>query len=183
LKPVILEAFENENFIGNTLKRLFEQKGQEYFYFKLKDMNILPCRSCGICSIKTPGKCIVVDDDMPVILKAVASSSMLIMITPIVFGGYSSQLKKAVDKFMLLATPLYSGKGGRLLHLPRYGHKSLLGIGVTKNNSRFQEDSFRKLVAHNALNLQYANSTLVFKPSDETAKIKRDIELALKEGK
>ena len=109
MSSIILDGFENENSIGNTLKRLIEEKGVKSTYFKLKDMNILPCRSCGSCGLKTPGKC-VIDDDMPKIMKAIATSSLYVMLTPIRFGGYSSQLKKAVDRTMSMGFPFISSE-------------------------------------------------------------------------
>jgi len=109
MSSVILDSFEGEHFIGATLKQLLDEKGVASTYFKLKDMNILPCRSCGSCGLKTPGKC-VIDDDMPKIMKAIATSSLYVMLTPIRFGGYSSQLKKAVDRTMSMGFPFISSE-------------------------------------------------------------------------
>lgn len=180
MSSVILDAFESEKSIGNTLKRLLEEKGQEFSHFKLKDMNILPCRSCGSCGVKTPGKC-VLDDDMHGIMRAIAPSSLIIMLTSIRFGGYSSQLKKVLDRTMVMGLPLYIVKDGHLLHPMRYGKKSLLGIGLAEENLQGQEENFRTLVARNALNMQFACNTLIFKPSDDMTIIKREMESALKE--
>jgi multimeric flavodoxin WrbA len=153
---------------------------KELISFELRNMNILPCRSCGACSFKSPGKC-VLQDDSHEMLRAIARCSTIVMLTPIRFGGYTSTLKKAVDKFMSLGLPLYKVEQGHLLHPTRYGSKLIVGVGVYEGNSEDQENCFRKLVENNALNLQSAYRTLILKPSYDTEKLKQEICGLLKE--
>jgi len=179
---VILDAFEKENSIEKALKNLLKKTGKKSSYFKLKDLNILACRSCGACEMKSPGKC-VFHDDMPEIMRAIAPGSLLVMLTPVRFGGYSSQLKKVIDKLMILVLPLYTVKDGHLLHPPRYGKKTLLVIGLTGQNLPGEEENFRLLAARNALNLQFTHKTLLFAPADPIGRIEREIEETLCEVK
>lgn len=179
MSVIILDGFEEENIIGTVLKKMFEEKGKEFSYFKLKDMNILPCRSCGACAYKSPGKC-VFEDDMPSIIKSFAKSSVMIMLTPIRFGGYSSQLKKALDKFVAVGFPLYMVKDGHMLHPMRYDSKLIIGIGISSKDVKGAEDNFRTLVERNGLNMQCTQKTLIFKPSDDIRKIKHEIEGVLR---
>ena len=53
---VILDAMEDKNSISDNLKEKIIQRGDELSYFELRDMKILPCRSCGACGYKSPGK-------------------------------------------------------------------------------------------------------------------------------
>ncbi len=168
MKFVILDAMENENSISSLLINLLQEKG-EVTIFKVVDMSISPCRSCGSCGFKSPGKCIV-DDDIHEILKAIAKCDAFIMLTPIRFGGYPSCLKKVVDKFMLLALPSFIVKNGHLLHPARYDTKTLVGIGISDGNSGEQEESFKNLVANNALNVQYPHKALVLRSEDSIEK-------------
>ena len=176
---VILDGFEEENIIGAILKKMFEEKDKEFSYFKLKDINILPCRSCGACAYKTPGKC-VFEDDMANIIRAFVKSDVMIMLTPISFGGYSSQLKKALDKFVAVGVPLYMVKDGHMLHPMRYDSKLIIGIGIALKDVKGVENNFRTLVERNGLNMQCTQKTLIFKPSDDIRKIKHEIEGALR---
>lgn len=171
---VVLDAMEGENNISIILKEKLQQVDKESVYFKLKDMNIAPCRSCGACGYKSPGKC-VVNDDSHKILGAMAKGNVMVMLTPIRFGGYSSTLKKAVDKFMNLCLPSYTVKHGHLLHPARYGSKSIIAIGINQGNSREQEESFKKLVENNALNLQASCKTLVLKVSEDMEILEQEI--------
>jgi multimeric flavodoxin WrbA len=116
---VILDAMEGDNIISSNLKEQLMETDKELISFELRNMNILPCRSCGASSFKSPGKCVVKDDSHEV-LGAIAKGNMLVMLTPIRFGGYNSTLKKAVDKFMNLCLPSYAVKHGHLVHPARY---------------------------------------------------------------
>lgn len=172
---VILDAMEKENGISDLLERVLKEGREKVSHFKLKDMNILHCRACEGCAFKSPGKCIF-NDDMHHILRALARCSTIIILTPIKFGGYPSRLKKAIDKIALLALPSYIVKDGRLLHPSRYGFKTLVGIGVTEKEVPGQEESFKRLVENNAVNLQYACKTLVLKASEDRLKIEQELE-------
>ncbi len=172
---VILDAMEGKNSISDSLKEKMVQRGEEFSYFELRDMKILPCRSCGACAFKSPGKCIF-KDDMHEILHKLANSSAIIMLSPVTFGGYSSTLKKAVDKFAQMALPSYKVKNGHMVHPARYGSKILIGIGVQGAASEDREKSFKRLVENNGLNMQSEHKAIVLNSSVDTEKIKQDID-------
>jgi multimeric flavodoxin WrbA len=178
LKTVILDAMENEGNMLNTFGEAFNDK-EEISYFKLKDMNILPCRSCGGCSYKSPGKC-VAKDEIHEIFREIARCNTLIFLTPVRFGGYPSQLKKVVDKFMILALPTFTVRDGHLLHPSRYDSKLLIGIGIVKEGLRDQEESFKTLVENNALNLQYSHNSFIVRSSEQMKSIEEEIGSILK---
>lgn len=154
---VILDGTEglktNEKLVTNYITETMKKSGMSYVYYDLKDMNILACRSCGFCGFKSPGRC-VYNDDMPDVIRAIAKSRGIIFLTPIRFGGYSSNLKKAVDKLALMGLPLYIVKEGNLLHPMRYGHFSVVGIGISNGSIEKQDEAFKLLVERNALNMQ-----------------------------
>ena len=182
---VILDGMESENDIENVLKKVIEKENKSYTYFKLKDMKILPCRNCGICGVKMPGEC-AFKDDMPKIIKALVKSEMVVMLTPIRFGGFDSQLKKAVDKLSLLGSPFLEVKKGKLSHPGRYNTdgKSMFFdfvIGVSRNHSESQKQSFRNLIIQNAAIMEMSYKTLIVEEADDITKIEHCIIDALKE--
>jgi len=177
LSIVLLDARENNSNIGvivSTFKKLFEERGEVINYFLLKDMNILPCRSCGACSFISPGKC-VIKDDIHEIMRAIAKCNIYIFITPIRFGGFSSQLKKVVDRTMPLGLPLYVVRKGHMLHPMRYGHKFILAVGITEEKYSGQEENFSNLVGRNAVNMQASHRTLVLESTDDKENIENRI--------
>ena len=175
MSSVILDAMESADHISNVINHITKEKAEEIFHYKLKDMKILPCRSCGACGFKSPGKC-VIKDDAHEILRAIANCNHIIMLTPIKFGGHSSCLKKVVDKFMNLSLPTYTVKKGHLLHPARYDVKNIIGIGVYEKNSKEQEESFKRLIENNAFNLQYPFKALTLESQGNIEEIKVKID-------
>ena len=77
-----------------------------------------------------------------------------VLLTPIVFGGVSSELKKAVDRMIPLYSPLFRRVRGEVHHRPRYSrYPSLVGIGVTDRGlGTNDEQVFRRLFDRIAVN-------------------------------
>lgn len=170
MKSIILDAFGKENPIAARVVKLLKENG-ELSYHKLSDMSIQPCRSCGACGFKSPGKCII-NDDIHQIMKDIAYGDLLVKLTTVRFGGYSSRLKSAVDRLMPLGLPLYMVKKGHLLHPMRYGQKKLLVIGLLEDNLSGEDANFKALVEKNALNMQTSyHKALTFKTTDDEAYI------------
>lgn len=177
---VVLDATKSNDEISKALISEIGKKGVEYSHYILEDKNIQPCRSCGACGFKSPGRCVVADD-MQDVLKAVAKCSIIVMITPVRFGGYASTLKKAIDRFMPLGVPTYFVEHGRLLHPARYGRKMLLVVGIYEGDPKEQAASFKKLVEHNAFNMEYCQRTVLVEASEDTAEIAHELEYAIRE--
>ncbi len=114
---------------------------------------------------------------------------MLIFLTAVTFGGYSSELKKAIDRIsctMLL--PFFTKIQGEVHHKPRYSPlPSLLGIGVLPGPDEESESIFRALVQRNSVNLHNpAAESAVFYTSDKAESIEarvRSLLTNLKERK
>jgi multimeric flavodoxin WrbA len=172
---------DKPEMVSSAVKEIYSKICDELSYFKLCDMEVKPCRSCGSCSQKTPGEC-VFDDDIKVIFHELVRSDVVVMLTPIRFGGYSSQLKKVVDKFMLLGLPLYAVKNGHMVHPPRYGEKKLVVIGVKERDVEEQEKSFKTLAKNNALNLNYTHDTIILDKCDVEGAIREINSLYNKEA-
>jgi multimeric flavodoxin WrbA len=121
--------------------------------FQLRDIPLAYCRGCFECWKKTPGVCRTKDAG-PVIAKAIAQSDVLANITPITFGGYSSELKKALDRCICLVSPFSKRIHGEVRQRARYDHYPfLLTYGMLPEPDAEQERIFRLLVQRNAINL------------------------------
>jgi multimeric flavodoxin WrbA len=131
--------------------------------FALAGMDIQPCRGCFSCWVKTPGRCVIHDDE-EAILRATAASDRVIWLTPITFGGYSPELKKALDRIIPILLPFFAKVRGETHHPLRYERRRrLLAIGTLKQEDADSEGVFRHLVGRNALNMgDVAAATVVF---------------------
>jgi multimeric flavodoxin WrbA len=142
--------------------------------FTLAGMDIKACRGCFSCWVKTPGRCVIQDDE-EAILGATAASDRVIWLTPITFGGYSPELKKALDRIIPILLPFFSKVRGETHHPLRYPRaRRLLAIGTLKQEDADSEGVFRHLVGRNALNMgDVAAATVVFSGDTSIADIEK----------
>lgn len=150
--------------VADELERL----GLIVRHVTLRDLQVAPCLGCFECWTRTPGVCKEKDAGRD-LARAYVRSHLVAFVTPVTFGGYSSQLKKAVDRMLCVELPFFTRVGGEVHHRPRYARRpALLVIGVLPETSREQERIFHELVRRNAVNLQASAfaSHVVVPPSD-----------------
>lgn len=130
-----------------------ENDGWEIDSILLQNVNIAPCQGCFECWIKTPGEC-KIDDEGREIAKKMVHSDLIIHFTPITFGGYSYELKKAIDRFIPVLLPFFTKRDGEVHHTHRYEHRaSIIVIGILPQTNEEKETVFKTLVQRNSLNM------------------------------
>ncbi len=135
------------------IKTIFVDQKWEINEIRLNEINLAYCTGCFSCGIKTPGKCIISQDIVPISKKFMASD-LAIYFSPITFGGYSSSLKKVLDRHIPLILPYFQEVNGEIHHEKRYAKKPcLLSIGFLENSDIPQEEIFRALLSRNAINM------------------------------
>ncbi len=119
----------------------------------LREVPVAYCQGCFECWLKTPGTC-KTDDAGREIAAAFIQSDVVTLLTPVTFGGYSSELKKALDRNAGLVLPFFTHIRGEVHHRPRYArYPALLAIGLLPQPDPVQERVFHTLVGRNALNM------------------------------
>ncbi|MCI5217678.1 MAG: flavodoxin family protein [Candidatus Electrothrix sp. LOE2] len=157
-KIVLLDGTRTEDTdLGPVLKLLLielsKQYGDEIKTFTLRKMALEHCIGCFNCWIKTPGKCIYKDSGEE-ILQTILQSDIVVFFTPIIFGGYSSELKKVVDRLIPMLLPFFKNFQGETHHPFRYSRfPRLVGAGVHRHLPDNQLDHFKMLIGRNAANL------------------------------
>jgi multimeric flavodoxin WrbA len=120
--------------------------------FTLRAAKIGYCQGDFECWVKTPGMC-KMDDDARTIARAVIASDLVIYLTPVTFGGYSSELKRALDHIICLILPFFTQIDGEVHHQKRYErYPSLIGLGTLPQHDAESERLFATLVKRNAIN-------------------------------
>ena len=113
---------------------------------QLRDVFIAYCKGCFDCWVKTPGIC-ATRDGAGVVTRALARSDLVTLLSPITFGGYSSELKKALDRSIGIVSPFFMRLDGEVHHQPRYSrYPALLGIGVSEDRDPDEAQIFARLV-------------------------------------
>lgn len=128
------------------------QNGAETRTYSLRDTRLAHCIGCFGCWLETPGICRENDSGRE-IAWSVIQSDVTVLLTPVTFGGYSSELKKAMERWVPLALPYFQKYYGEIHHLPRYlRNPRLVVIGVQKVEDAESAHLFRAIAARNAVN-------------------------------
>jgi len=139
--------------IAQALDAALAVRGWAVERIALRDKRIVYCKGCFDCWVKTPGVC-PTRDDASSVTRAIARSDLVVLLSPVTFGGYSSEIKKVLDRAIGLVSPMFTRIGGEVHHRARYArYPALLAVGVTTDANAEEERIFSTLVARNALNL------------------------------
>lgn len=78
------------------------------------------CKGCFGCWIRKPGEC-VIGDYMADINRSFMQSDAVIVLSPVVFGQFSANIKNAIDRWLPNMLPFFTvRKDGSTMHPPRY---------------------------------------------------------------
>jgi multimeric flavodoxin WrbA len=128
---------------------------------KLRELDIAPCTGCFGCWTRTPGEC-VVEDGARDVLRSYVRSDVVAYVTPVTFGGYSSELKKMLDRLIPILDPRFTTVGGEVHHLLRYRrYPKTIGLGTLPSPDAKAERLFAGLVARNGLNIHQVVESIV----------------------
>jgi NAD(P)H-dependent FMN reductase len=119
----------------------------------LTSLEIPDCRGDFGCWTVTPGVCVHAGPHRDV-ARELAQSNLVVWLTPVTFGGYSSALKRQLDHCVPLVSPHFTTVGGETHHEPRYERfPSLLAVGLVEQKRAEEVRVFERLVRRNALNM------------------------------
>lgn len=158
MKAAILDGSRSGEPLSVTRQIIVDELtrlGWQVESFPLCEMKIRHCVGCFGCWAQTPGECLFTDAAREV-TAAIIRSDLVVYLTPVTFGGYSSELKKVLDRSICLISPFFTKIQGEVHHKPRYDrYPRLLGVGVSARRGRDEESEriFETLVSRNALNM------------------------------
>ena len=139
--------------VEQALDAALTARGWRVDRVRLRERSIVYCKGCFECWTKTPGIC-GTKDDAGEITRAIVRSDLLVLLTPITFGGYSSELKKALDRSIGAVLPFFQRIDGETHHEARYArYPPVLAVGVAGDDDAEERQVFATLVARNAINL------------------------------
>ncbi|MBN1800759.1 MAG: flavodoxin family protein [Candidatus Lokiarchaeota archaeon] len=157
MKALVLNGFSDNKGDSENMKSLIieelERNQYEVEHLALKDVSIAPCQGCFDCWLTTPGQCRIADNGREIIEK-MGLTNLIVHFTPIVFGGYSYQLKKVLDRFIPLLLPFLTRRKGETHHKFRFEKRpSIITIGILNESNDEKESIFKELVYRNSLNM------------------------------
>ena len=157
MKALILDGTKSTNNESTKIFDLMVEEltklNWEVISIGLEDKAIGYCTGCFGCWVQTPGECVIKDYEESIV-KDMVHSDLIIYLTPIIFGGYSSILKKALDRQIGRVLPYFTKIDGEVHHSKRYEkQQSLLSIGLLDKQDSEMEEIFKMLVSRNAINM------------------------------
>lgn len=126
------------------------------------------CVGCFGCWLKTPGSCVMKDraQKLPALL---ADSDQMVIVSRLVYGGFSPEIKAALDRSIGYIMPFFRFVNGEMHHIMRYDNPFQLTVHFYGNSSPAQTAIARRLVPANAVNLGAGSHHVFFHNSAETA--------------
>jgi multimeric flavodoxin WrbA len=159
----------------DALTALLGDAGSEIRRYSMRDVPLAYCQGCFECWTHTPGLCKTEGDAGREIAAAIIASDLLVFLTPITFGGYSSEIKKILDRSICLVLPFFRRIDGEVHHHRRYdGYPALVGVGLLREPDEEQERIFATLVERNALNMDSPAHAACVLPAGAEAHVLRE---------
>lgn len=155
------EVFVLYDIEESKIKQLTDSFYEKVIYFSANPF-IKHCVGCFGCWVKTPGKCVIKDrgGDLPQLW---ASSSQVIIVSQLVYGGFSAPIKECVDRSLGYVLPYFRIVNGKMHHKLRYQNKFTLsayfyGDAITSH----EKEIATQLLKANAINYGAQESNTYF---------------------
>lgn len=178
-----LEHQTNLQPVQKILEEEFANAGWKSEAVILHQKEIKTCIGCLKCWDTTPGLCFQKDQAEEITKKAI-HSDLLVFLTPLTWGGYSSELKKAIERMLGLLQPTVTKIKGITHHKKRYDkYPSVFGLAVVEGEFDEEEEKiFKNLVKHHSLNWYTPKQKAkVFTAGEDKGKIRAGIKKVIAE--
>ena len=142
---VTILSDEKAHSMGQAIYEDFTKTRHYVKHFPLGNMRIEPCYACRGCELKTFRRC-VIRDDADLLLPELVRSEIIIVLTPITFGSYSFQVKRAVDKFNLICDLHYYYNKGELVKGFSPTGVKYYAVGICDNKETAAIRAFENLI-------------------------------------
>ena len=128
--------------VAKALGEVFDASAEEVRTFVLRDERMSHCIGCFGCWLETPGLCRAADRGRDIV-RAIVRADTVVLLTPVTFGGYSSPLKRLVDRWVQVLLPFFRLYHGELHHPLRHGRfPRLVAVGIQAIRVAFRARDF-----------------------------------------
>ncbi len=135
-----------------TARELFSHIPGATFYCASPKM--APCRGFYDCWLRTPGTC-ALHDGFENLGQQIGRCDDLIIVSKSLYGGYSKEIKNALDRSISFALPYFKLVAWEVHHQPRFAKHSDMTVYIYDSDSMSETDknALRELAAANVRNL------------------------------
>ena len=140
--------------------------GEKYVVFQQRP-GVKPCVGCFGCWVKNPGKCVIPDSDSDFAIR-MPHVGEVIVISQLVFGGFSPNIKAVFDRSIGFILPFFTNVDGEMHHKQRYEKRpGLRYMFYGEHMTAAEKATATKLVKANAINLGAPRYGAEFYPSPQ----------------
>jgi multimeric flavodoxin WrbA len=158
MKALILNGAAQDDTVTDALGECFtgalKEKGWEAEEIPLRTMDVAPCIGCFSCWLNKPSGICIINDPAREVARKLATFDLVVILSPVTFGGYSSPIKKVLDRMVPNALPYFEKVDGEVHHQKRYeSEPSFICMGVMKEADPDEEMVFRAMFLRNIRNI------------------------------
>ena len=135
-------------------------------YIDLSRLRIANCVGCFGCWTRTPGRCVIRDDAVQVYPRSAASRRVL-YVSRLYCGGYDLPMKTMLERAIPIQQAFIRLVDGETHHVQRRVEPKEAVILAYGESSPEEQALFRRLVARNAKNMNFASHRILFVPEEQ----------------
>ncbi|WP_308503073.1 flavodoxin family protein [uncultured Alistipes sp.] len=132
----------------------------------LSALKIANCVGCFGCWTRTPGRC-VIRDDATRVYPLIARSDEVIYVSRIRYGGYDTVMKRMLERAIPVQQAFIRIYRGETHHLQRDVAPKRATIVAYGAVDEAERSLFERLVARNALNMNFVDYRILFVREEE----------------
>lgn len=132
----------------------------------LSALKIADCVGCFGCWTRTPGRC-VIRDDATRVYPLIARSDEVIYVSRIRYGGYDTVMKRMLERAIPVQQAFIRIYRGETHHLQRDVAPKRATIVAYGAEDEAERSLFERLVARNALNMNFVDHRILFVREEE----------------
>jgi len=146
---------------AETALDLFKDINNAKFFCANKKM--APCHGWYSCWLQTPGLCIM-HDGTESLGKKIALCGEFIIISKSLYGGFSAEIKNALDRSISSALPFFCVRNNELHHQPRYPNEGRMKAYIYNANeiSGADKESLVEITKANGINMNKSEYETLF---------------------
>ena len=136
MKATVISDKEHKTELYQKLSELtfafLNGKGVQANMIDVSSDDLAYCSGCFDCWVKSPGEC-VIRDSMPKISRSFMDSDVIVYLSPVIFGHYSSNIKNIIDRLLQNELPFFvtrsDGSTGNAVRYDEHPKQIVLGYG------------------------------------------------------
>lgn len=174
---IVVLSDDEKQEVGLKIYEALKARNIDTDYISVNEADVKPCYSCGGCTDKTYGKCVVRDDEDKILPKLLNSDTWL-LVSPLMWGSYSFKMKRVLDKVALIGDRHYFVKQGELVKKMGGNVSEFYAIGVKENCSAKEKEVFSNLVSENVNIMSVQGNSFILDSSisdEEILKIAEEV--------